>query len=288
MINANELNCNSICNNHCSPSSKGRQPLHNHQLNIMSKHVFTANVSRSSQIWHLDTTNKVNSLFYQRWSNVRKDKLSCTKRKHLRTPHSREPSNRAGSHAVGATCKWHLAAILSMRPSVESQTAEASSHDAVHVRSCCFSAQLDRRSMTLQYWGLTPPPLPPPPGAPELDPGRRRRANGMPCREIRGLSVARLSAGVVGCSARTTGVIGRLVTRQTCWATKKGQKVEEKLSEAPPESTSYVLQWWAHEVEGIKIIPTGLPRATLHPFIFFPHLFLSSGPTFANIHYLFG
>lgn len=39
-----------------------------------------------------------------------------------------------------------------VKSSMESQTAEASSHDATHVRICCFSAQLDRRSsMTPQH-----------------------------------------------------------------------------------------------------------------------------------------
>lgn len=37
---------------------------------------------------------------------------------------------------------------------MESQTAEASSHDATHVRICCFSAQLGRRSMTLRFGDL--------------------------------------------------------------------------------------------------------------------------------------
>lgn len=46
-------------------------------------------------------------------------------------------------------------AFRSVMPSMESQTAEASSHDATHVRICCFSAQLDRRSMTPQYRDLS-------------------------------------------------------------------------------------------------------------------------------------
>ena len=37
---------------------------------------------------------------------------------------------------------------------MEFQTAEASSHDATHVRICCFSAQLGRRSMTPRYKDL--------------------------------------------------------------------------------------------------------------------------------------
>ena len=38
---------------------------------------------------------------------------------------------------------------------MESQTAEASSHDATHVRICCFSAQLGRRSMMPRYVDLS-------------------------------------------------------------------------------------------------------------------------------------
>lgn len=38
---------------------------------------------------------------------------------------------------------------------LEFETAEASSHDATHVRICCFSAQLDRCSMTPRYRDLS-------------------------------------------------------------------------------------------------------------------------------------
>lgn len=199
---------------------------------------------------------------YLRWSTcLRQSKLWKRKRKHLLAPHSSEPSNRDGSHAVGAACKRHLAAILSARPSVESQTAEASSHDAVHVRSCCFSAQLARRSMTLQYWGLAPipPSTPPPSWCSWTRPWTRAVCQ---CHAL--LRDQRLVVGspsAVGLLERSSGVSlhVRRGGRQ-----KRGKRWRRSWAKKLPESTSYVVQQWAQEVEGIRIISsTGHARVLL-------------------------
>lgn len=126
----------------------------------------------SAIVWDLHIIYKITTFIKSSHSSlaVLVDKLNCFFRKWKHFSCFTMLPNRDISQAAWVACKQRLARILSVKPSVESQTAETSSHDATRedLLFFCSAGQTQHDAAILRpgrWWretGPNPSILPPP------------------------------------------------------------------------------------------------------------------------------